>query len=129
MSTLEDIDKLIKETLTEEESKFYDELEEQGLIGSVKSIFKGKLGWLAVIMNIVNLVAFGVLVYCIVQFFSVTETNEMLKWGLGIIICSMFNAMIKLYAWMQMDKNAILREMKRLEFQVSLLSGKVNENS
>ena len=71
-------------------------------------------------MNIVNLVAFGVLVYCIVQFFSVTETNEMLKWGLGIIICSMFNAMIKLYAWMQMDKNAILREMKRLEFQVLL---------
>ncbi|MGH1384763.1 DUF6768 family protein [Kordia sp.] len=129
MSTLEDIDKLIKETLTEEESKFYDELDEQGLWGSVKSIFEGKLGWLAVIMNIVNLVAFGVLVYCIVQFFTVTETNEMLKWGLGILICSMFNAMIKLYAWMQMDKRAILREMKRLELQISSLSGKVNEHS
>ncbi|WP_298512743.1 DUF6768 family protein [uncultured Kordia sp.] len=127
MSTLEDIDKLIKETLTEEESKFYDELEEQGLWGSVKSIFMGKLGWLAVIMNIVNLAAFGVLVYCLIQFFTVTETNEMLKWGLGILICSMFNAMIKLYAWMQMDKRAILREMKRLELQVSSLSAKISE--
>lgn len=129
MSTMEDIDKLIKETLTEEESKFYDELDEQGLWGSVKSIFEGKLGWLAVIMNIVNLAVFGVLIYCLIQFFNVTETNELLKWGLGIIICMMFTSMIKLYAWMQMDKRAILREMKRLELQVSSLSGKVNEHS
>ena len=127
MSTMEDIDKLIKETLTEEESKFYDELDEQGLWGSIKSIFKGKLGWLAVIMNIINLAAFGVLVYCLVQFFTVTDTNEMLQWGLGIFICSLFNTMIKLYAWMQMDKRAILREMKRLELQVSSLASKISE--
>jgi hypothetical protein len=124
---MEDIDKLIKETLTEEESKFYDELDEQGLWGSIGSIFKGKLGWLVLIMNIINLVAFGMLVYCLIQFFTVTETNEMLKWGLGILISFMFNAMIKLYAWMQMDKRAILREMKRLELQVSSLASKISE--
>ena len=127
MSTMEDIDKLIKETLTEEESKFYDELDEQGLWGSIGSIFNGKLGWLVLIMNIINLVAFGMLVYCLIQFFKVTETNEMLKWGLGILISFMFNAMIKLYAWMQMDKRAILREMKRLELQVSSLASKISE--
>jgi len=127
MSTMEDIDKLIKETLTEEESKFYDELDEQGLWGSIGSIFNGKLGWLVLIMNIINLVAFGMLVYCLIQFFTVTETNEMLKWGLGILISFMFNAMIKLYAWMQMDKRAILREMKRLELQVSSLASKISE--
>ncbi|WP_366512787.1 DUF6768 family protein [Kordia sp.] len=127
MSTMEDIDKLIKETLTEEESKFYDELDEQGLWGSIGSIFNGKLGWLVLIINIINLVAFGMLVYCLIQFFKVTETNEMLKWGLGILISFMFNAMIKLYAWMQMDKRAILREMKRLELQVSSLASKISE--
>nr|WP_298427615.1 DUF6768 family protein [uncultured Kordia sp.] len=124
---MEDIDKLIKETLTEEESKFYDELDEQGLWGMFKSIFQGKLGWLAVIMNIVNLIAFGVFIYCLVQFFSVEETNEMLKWGMGIVICLMINAMIKIYAWMQMDKRAILREMKRLELQISSLASKISE--
>ncbi|MCH2194368.1 MAG: hypothetical protein MK119_09590 [Kordia sp.] len=124
---MEDIDKLIKETLTEEESKFYDELDEQGLWGSIGSIFNGKLGWLVLIINIINLVAFGMLVYCLIQFFKVTETNEMLKWGLGILISFMFNAMIKLYAWMQMDKRAILREMKRLELQVSSLASKISE--
>jgi hypothetical protein len=123
----EEIDKLIKETLTQEEAKFYEELEEQGLWGMISSIFQGKLGWLAVLMNIINLIVFGILIYCLIEFFNVTETNELIKWGLGILICLNFNAMIKLYAWMQMDKNAILREMKRLELQVSSLSGKMSE--
>ncbi|MFK7748668.1 MAG: DUF6768 family protein [Kordia sp.] len=127
MSTLKDIDTLIKETLTEEESKFYDELEEQGLVGSIKSIFEGKLGWLAVVMNIVNLGVFGFMIYCFIQFFNVLETNELLKWGLGIVICMMFMSMIKLYSWMQMDKRAVLREMKRLELQVSSLASKISE--
>ncbi|WP_420574318.1 DUF6768 family protein [Kordia sp.] len=127
MSTMEDIDTLIKETLTQEEAKFYEELDEQGLLGSIGSIFKGKLGWLAVIMNIVNLGVFGFMIYCFIQFFNVTETNELIQWGLGIVICAMFMSMIKLYAWMQMDKRAILREMKRLELQVSSLSSKISE--
>jgi len=124
---MEDIDKLIKETLTEEESKFYDELDEQGLLGSIKSIFMGKLGWLAIIMNIINLAVFGYMIYCFIQFFDVTETNELIKWGLGIVVCITFMSMIKLYGWMQMDKRAILREMKRLELQVSSLSSKISE--
>lgn len=123
----EEIDKLIKETLTQEEAKFYDELEEQGLWGMIGSIFQGKLGWFVVLMNGINLIVFGILIYCLIQFFNVTDTNELIKWGLGIIICLVFNTMIKLYAWMQMDKNAILREMKRLELQVSSLSGKMSE--
>ena len=122
----EDIDKLIKETLTQEEAIFYDGLEEQGLWDMIVGIFQGKLGWLVVVMNIINLIVFGILIYCFVQFFNVTETNELIKWGLGIVICIVFNVMIKLYAWMQMDKNAILREMKRLELQISSLSGKIN---
>jgi len=69
---MEEIDKLIKETLNKEEAKFYDALDEQ-------SIFQ---------FNI---------------------------------------SIIKLYLWMQMDKYAILREMKRLELQVMSLSGKVGE--
>jgi hypothetical protein len=127
MSTLHDIDSLIKETLTEEEAKFYDELDEQGLICSISSFFSGKLGWLAVIMNIINLGVFGFLIYSFIQFFNVTETNELIKWGLAIGISISFMSMIKLYGWMQMEKRAILREMKRLELQVSSLSSKISE--
>ena len=46
----EEIDKLIKETLSQEEAKFYNELDEQGLLGSVNDLFKGKLKWIIVMM-------------------------------------------------------------------------------
>ncbi|MBT8314232.1 MAG: hypothetical protein KJP26_07200 [Maribacter sp.] len=122
----EKIDELIKETLNEEEAKFYDELEEQNLFGKLGEVYKGKMGWLAMIMNVVLLVIFGLFIYCIVQFFGSNETNELIKWASAGFLCMTAVSMLKLYIWMQMDKNDILREMKRLELQVATLSNKLD---
>jgi len=122
----EKIDELIKETLNQEEAKFYDELEEQNLIGKLGEVFKGKMGWLAIIMNIVHLVIFGLLIYCVVLFFGTNETNELIKWASAGFLCMIAMGMLKLYIWMQMDKNDILREMKRLELQVATLFSKLD---
>jgi len=121
----ENIDELIKETLNQEEAKFYDDLEEQNLIGKLGEVYKGKMGWLAIIMNVAHLVIFGLLVYCIVQFFGTNETNELIKWASAGFLCMIAMGMLKLYIWMQMDKNDILREMKRLELQVATLFSKL----
>jgi len=123
----EDIDKLIKETLSQEEAKFYDGLEEQNVFEMVGGLFQGKNKWIMILMNLMTLVFFGLFVYCTVQFFNTNETNEMLKWGIGGLVFLFGVSMLKVFTWMQMDKNAILREMKRLELQVSSLSGKINE--
>ena len=125
-TNMEDIDKLIKETLTQEEAKFYEELGEQGLLGSLKSIFKGKDSWLVIIMNIVNILVFGLLIYCIIQTFEFQDTSELIIWLALIFVCLMVMGMIKLYVWMKIDKNTILREMKRLELQISSLSGRMS---
>ncbi|CAM1341238.1 DUF6768 family protein [Tenacibaculum aestuarii] len=124
MSKLEDIDALIKETLTEEEAKFYDELEEQNVFQMIGGLFEGKNKWIMYGMNFVTLIFFGLFIYCIVQFFHAEETKELIKWASGTIIFLMGVSMLKMFAWMQMDKKAILREIKRLEIQVSSLSGK-----
>ena len=121
----EDIDKLIKETLTQEEAKFYNDLEEQNAFQMIWGLFRGKNKWLLVMMNIVTLVFFGLFIYCLVQFFNVETTKELLKWGLGSLMFLFGVSMLKVFAWMQMDKNAILREMKRLELQVSSLYHKI----
>ena len=126
-TNMEDIDQLIKETLTQEEAKFYDSLEEQNVLGMVGGLFKGKNKWILILMNIMTLIFFGLFVYCTVNFFDVTETNELIKWGIGGLVFLLGVSMLKVFAWMQMDKNAILREMKRLELQVSSLSGKISE--
>ena len=121
----EDIDRLIKETLTQEEAKFYDDLEEQNVLGMIGGLFQGKNSWLMVIMNIMTLIFFALFVYCIIQFFGTNEIAELLKWGFGAILFILGLSMLKIFAWMQMDKNALLRELKRLELQVSSLSGKI----
>ncbi len=122
---IKDIDRLIKETLTQEEAKFYDELDEQSLLEMIGGLFKTRNSWIIIIMNIVNVIAFGLLVYCIIQFLSTDTTNELIKWSVAGFTCMSFVIMLKLFSWMQMDKNALLREIKRLELQISSLAGKV----
>ncbi|WP_299163201.1 DUF6768 family protein [uncultured Eudoraea sp.] len=118
----EKIDELIKETLSKEEAAFYDELEEQNLMGKIGEVYKGKLGWLAAIMNVVHLLMFMAFVYCIVRFFSTENTNELIKWASAGFLSMIAMGMLKLFVWMQMDKNDILRELKRLELQIATLA-------
>jgi len=123
-SNKEEIDQIIKESLTEEEARFYDELEEQNLLNQLGGLFKSKMGWLVVVMNIVNLVVFALSIYFVIQFLNTDQTNDLIKWGAGFFACWTSIAMIKLFLWMQMDKNALLRELKRLELQIAALAGK-----
>jgi len=126
-TNMEDIDKLIKDTLTQEEAKFYDALEEQGVFQMMFGIFKGKNSWINIIISIVQVLWFACFIYCAVQFFNTDETNELLRWGIFGSLSIMASSMLKFYTWMQMDKKALVREMKRLELQVSSLSSKISE--
>jgi len=124
---MEDIDKLIKETLTLEEAKFYDDLEEQTIFQMIFGIFKGKNSWINIVISLVQVAWFACFIYCAIQFFKVEETNDLLRWGIFGSLSIIASSMLKLYTWMQMDKKAILREMKRLELQVSSLAGRISE--
>lgn len=126
-TNMEDIDQLIKDTLTEEEAKFYDDLEEQNLLQMISGIFSGKNSWIVYMMSIVQVVFFGLFIYCAVQFFETEDTNELIKWGVFGTISLIGSSMLKLFSWMQMDKKAIIREIKRLELQVSSLSAKISD--
>lgn len=126
-TNMEDIDQLIKETLSQEEAKFYDELQEQNVFEMVIGLFRGKNKWIIILMNVMTLVFFALFIYCAIQFFGTDITNELITWGISGFVMLMAMSMLKLFAWMQMDKNALLRELKRLELQVSSLSSKMSE--
>ena len=125
-TNMEDIDKLIKDTLTQEEAKFYEELDEQNLFEMLGGLFKGKNKWIMYVMNFMTIVFFVIFIYCAIQFFSTELTNDLIKWSVLGTLCMMAVSMLKLFSWMQMDKNALLRELKRLELQISSLAGKIS---
>jgi hypothetical protein len=124
MNNMEDIDKLIRETLTKEEAKFYDDLNEEGLFDMVRSLFKGKLQWIIRLMVFINVLILGFCVYAIIQFFEATEVADMIKWASATFIGMMMVSMLKLFSWMQMNKNTLMREIKRLELLISSLTSK-----
>lgn len=118
------IDELIKDALTDEEARFYDQLEEQNFLEKLGQVHKGKTGWLVTVMTIMHIVIFVVFVYCIFRFFDTNDPSELIKWASAGFLSMIFMVMMKLYIWMQMDKNDILREVKRLELQIAFLSNK-----
>ena len=121
----EKIDELIKEALTEEESKFYDNLDEQNVFQMLGGLFQGKNKWIILLINIALLIVFVLLVYSVIQFFNADQTNELIKWSLAIVVGLLIISFLKMFIWMQMDKNSIKREVKRLELQVANLSSKL----
>ncbi len=121
----EEIDALIKEALTEEEAKFYDNLDEQNIFEMLEGLYRGKNRWVLLVLNFMMFLVLGLLIYCTIQFFKTDLTNELIKWSLAIVLCSLVVSVLKMFVWMQMDKNSIKREIKRIELQISTLSSKL----
>ena len=124
----EEIDELIKSALSQEEAIYYNELEEQSLLDMAIGVYRGKLKWLAILTAVVMIAVFGLAVYCLIQFLDAENTKDMILWAAGMFGAMMVSSMLKLFHWMQMDKNAILRELKRVELQVGVLTAKLAEN-
>jgi hypothetical protein len=123
---LENIDKLIKESLTQEEAAFYDELDEQNPFEMIEGLFHGRNRWIMILINVILLIFFGLFIYCLIQFLNAEATNDLILWAAASFASFAIVGFLKLFGWMQMDKNAILRELKRLELQVSSMSGKMS---
>ncbi len=123
----EEIDKLIEESLSKEDAEFYHDLDEQGLFKQWGNLYTGKLGKWAVLITTIQIVITIFAFWFGYKFFTVSDTILMAKYGAGMLIGVIMNGLVKQWHWMQMDKNTILQEMKRLEFQVAILTEKIAE--
>jgi len=121
-----DIDDLIKKALTKEEAEFYDQLDEESIPEMITGLYSGKMKWLSAMMTFGMLIVFVLAVICLVQFFRQDDIATMIQWGIGAVIFMNAVGMIKLMQFMQIDRNAIIREIKRLEWQIAVLAGKIS---
>ena len=121
MKNQKDIDDLIKQALSEEDAEVLKRIEDQGIIDLLTSSFQGKLKWIAMFSAVIMVILFVVSIYCLFHFINTTDLREMMLWGAGMGMSMMSVGLLKTWHWMQMDKNALIREIKRLELQISLL--------
>jgi hypothetical protein len=115
------LDQAIREALSAEDAAFLAKFEEQSPVGEVLGTFSGKWGAMNVFAALVTFAMFGAFVYCAWNAFNAVDVRETVLWSAGGVITMLAVAMLKMYFWMEMNKNVTLREVKRVELQVARL--------
>jgi len=79
-------------------------------------------GWIA------GFLLFGVASVMAWWFAQAPNVEDMLRWGAGAALALAGLALVKVWFWMEMQKNTIMREVKRLELQVASLAAQVRRH-
>jgi Na+/proline symporter len=127
-----DIETVIREALEEEDQEFMNALEEPDLTEQVTALFHGRWRFINAMSIVAMLLLLAVAIYCAVRFFSSSEVLQALRWGAGLALAWFGVAFLKLWAWLELERHAVTREIKRLELQVANLGlalGKSRERS
>ena len=111
---MNDIDKKIQAALRRDPAG--DSLAgEPNIAEEVLLTFRSRQRWLTVFVIVVNLAAFVGLVFTAIKFYEAADVTAQLRWGGAAVLFLVMLSMMKLWFWLEMHKNRILREVKRVE--------------
>ncbi len=88
----------------------------------IADTFRGRLRWLALLAAFFRVVYLILAVIAAIQFFRVDGTRELIAYATLFLISVLATAFIKLWYWMLLIKNSVIREIKRLELQIAELT-------
>jgi hypothetical protein len=96
--------------------------DEPGLFGMMFRVYRGTLARWALLMTLITLLLFGVAVYAGVAFFSAGTVLVKLHWGLIALLLMMMVGFVKLWFFIEMNRESTLREVKRMEIAIERLA-------
>ena len=123
---MNDLDRAIRESLSAEDAELFDRLgRDQALHRQVLATFEGQFRWINVAGWIAGTLLFGGACVMAWRFVHAPDLADMLRWGAGSALGFAGLALVKVWFWMELQKNAIMREVKRLELQVASLAAQL----
>jgi len=122
MTTTDDI---ITDALNDDDRAFLARLDdERGLFTQVGDVLSGPLaGWTRLIFVVTFFMSMAT-IYAIYMAFTVEGTRELTLWTAGAVVGFVATGFTKDWFFSRMNMLNILREVKRLQVQVALLSEK-----
>lgn len=121
-----DLDDKIRAALRQEDAELLDHYETELPIHEMLiETFRGRHRWLNVLAFVFTFVGLAVAVIAAYQFFHTDSTQAMIAWATCFLWFVIWIAMLKIWFWLEMQKNSITREIKRLELQVANLSREI----
>ena len=125
---MESIDERIRRALSSEDRAILAELDSHGTIyGEVAATFSGHRRWVNVAGWMAGLLMLAVAVVCGWQFFTQPDVRIMQMWGTGLIVSTLSLGLVKLWFFLELQRTAILREIKRVELQVAGLTAEMRD--
>lgn len=120
---MNELDHTIRQSLSEEDAALIDRLgADQALHRQVRATFEGRLRWWNAAGWVAGAVLFGVGSVLAWRFGQAEDLADMLRWGAASALAFAGVAMVKVWFWLELQKNAIVREVQRLEVQVASLA-------
>jgi uncharacterized membrane protein YciS (DUF1049 family) len=127
---MKDIDEKIREALQQEDSELLEHYRsEQSIPQMVIDVFRTRHRWLAVWVFTAGTVLFLLEFVVAYQFFHAESTRVMIAWATGFVVCAIVIAMTKVWFWLELNKNSLAREIKRLELELANLSRQLSSTS
>lgn len=114
-------DELIDQALSAEDRALLARHGEASYLSQALGMFQGPWTWVMWLVNLVGGVAFIVAVYALWQVYAATDMLVAVKWGVGGLALLQLTVMGKSFMATHLEANRVLREVKRIELQLSLL--------
>ncbi len=126
----QNIDDKIKQALAAEDAEIYSQFaEEPSLLAQSLQLLKTRNRWLNVMVMVVVTVFMGVGIYSLWMFTQSEETKSLIGWAMSFGFSMAVVSMLKIWAWMEIEKYSTIREIKRLELQVARLTQRLDDSN
>ena len=125
---MNELDKKIQEALRAEDAElFKDFAEEPSVFEMLIETCRGRHRWLNILGAFWTLVFLVLGIIAAVKFFSAEGTRDIVMWAAACIVCVSAVSMLKIWYFLEMNKNSVTREIKRLELQIARLAARIKD--
>ena len=123
---MNELDRKIREALKAQDAELFGEFDtEPSVFEMLTEACMGRNRWLNLLGGFLTLVFLILGVVAAFRFFGAETTRDLIMWAAGCTLCMIAVSMLKIWYFLEMQKNAITREIKRIELQVARLAGRI----
>jgi len=125
---MKELDERIREALaTDEEALAALTRQEADFISNALGSFRGRNRFLVLVANIWTFLFFLLMIYSVWQVFQTKDVQRLVQWAILAIFSMTAMSGLKLWWFMEMNKNAVVREVKRVELQLARVAAMLEE--
>lgn len=118
------VDDRIKQALEDElEDITLTDSHRSGMFAMVESAYRGGLGRWMWVSTVLLFIGLALLVWTGIGFFTATTIDDRVFWGVCLLLTAVFHIALKQWTWLEMNRNSLLREIKRLEATIEARQG------